>query len=61
MSNVNLATPYCDWDVGDYSIEEYEVRFWCTVKEMIATFSINIFVTVMMMLPMCYTGNMNFK
>ena len=61
MSNVNLATPYSDWDVGDYSIEEYEVRFWCTVKEMIATFSINIFVTVMMMLPMCYTGNMNFK
>ena len=61
LENVNYPTPFSDWDVGDHSIEEYEVRFWCTVKEMIATFSINIFVTVMMMLPMCYTGNMNFK
>ena len=61
MENVNFATPYSDWDIGDHSIEEYEVRFCRTVKEMIATFSVNIIITIMMMLPMCYTGNMNFK
>ena len=56
LDNVNYGTPYSDWDVGDHSIQEYEVRFWCTVKEMIATFTVNIIITAMMMIPMWYTG-----
>ena len=56
LENVNHAAPFSDWDEGDHSIQEYEVRFWCTVKEMIATFTINIIVTAVMMMPMWYTG-----
>ena len=61
FSNVNFASPYSDWDIGDHNIEEYEVRFRQTVWEMIATFTVNIFITAIMTIPMFYTGNMNFK
>ena len=56
LENVNHAAPFSDWEEGDHSIQEYEFRFWHTVKEMIATFTINIIVTGMMMIPMWYTG-----
>ncbi len=58
LENVNFATPFSDWDEGDHSIQEYEVRFWRTVKEMIATFTVNIIVTTMMMIPIWYTGRL---
>ena len=59
LENVNYATPFSDWDEdkGDFpNIKEYKVRFWRTVNEMIATFTVNIIVTAMMMIPMWYTG-----
>ena len=60
LENVNYATPFSDWDEGDFSIQEYKERFWCQTKEMIATFTVNIIVTAMMMIPMCYTGTSSF-
>ena len=57
LENVNYATPFSDWDEADFlNIQEYKIRFRRTVKEMIATFTVNIIVTVMMMIPMWYTG-----
>ena len=57
LENVNHSTPYSDWDNGNHTIQEYKVRFRQTVKEMIATFTVNIIITAMMMIPMCYTGS----
>ena len=56
LENVNYATPFSDWDEGDHSIPEYTARYWRTVKEMFATFTVNILVTGLMMIPMWYTG-----
>ncbi len=56
LDNVNHASPYSDWDVGEHTIEEHKVRFWCTVREMMATFIVNITITAMMMTPIWYTG-----
>ena len=56
LENVNYATPFSDWEEGDHSIQEYEIRYWCTVKEMIATFTVNIIVTAVMTIAMWYTG-----
>ena len=56
LENVNNGSPFSDWDEGDHNIHEYEVRFRRTVWEMIGTFTVNIIVTAMMMIPMWYTG-----
>ena len=56
LENVHYGSPFSDWDEGDHNIHEYEVRFGRTVLEMIATFTVNIIVTAMMMIPMWYTG-----
>ena len=56
IENINYSTPYSDWDAGVHTIQEYEVRFRRTVKEMIATFTVNILVTALMMIPIFYTG-----
>ena len=56
LENVNYATPFSDWDEGDHSIPEFKTRYWSIVKEMFATFTVNILVTAVMMIPMWYTG-----
>ena len=56
LQNVNYAFPYSDWDEGDHSVHEFRARFSATVKEMLATFTINIITTVIMMMPLWYTG-----
>ena len=56
LENVNYAVPFSDWDEGDHTIQEYEIRYWRTVKEMLATFTVNIIVTGIMLIPLYYTG-----
>ena len=56
LENTNFATPYCDWDEGLYSIEAYKVRYRATIKEMVASFALNAFFTLIMMVPLWYTG-----
>ena len=56
LENVNYATPFSDWDEGDHSIKEYKSRYSRTVREMLATFTVNILVTAVMMIPIWYTG-----
>ena len=39
-----------------FSFSLYRARYWRTVKEMIATFTVNIIVTGLMMVPLWFTG-----
>ena len=56
LENLNLATPYSDWDEGYHSVEMFRKRFGATCREMIATFCVNIVSTGMCMVPLWYTG-----
>ena len=56
LENTNFAVPYCDWDEGFYSIEGYKVRYRATIKEMVASFALNACFTLIMMVPLWYTG-----
>ena len=57
IENTNIATPFSDWDDGDHSIQEYTMRFRSTITEMVATFSLNTIITLIMMVPLWFTGN----
>ena len=54
--NLNYASPFCDWDEGDCTIQEFRARFRSTCKEMTVTFCINILFTLMMLVPLWHTG-----
>ena len=56
IENIQNASPYEDWDRGVHSIEEFRRRFRATNIEMAATFCVNILVTGVMTIPLCYTG-----
>ena len=56
IENINYATPFDDWDKGEHSIDEFRKRFRATCIEMAATFCINILSTMVMMIPLWYTG-----
>ena len=58
----HYAQPYSDWDEGESStIPEFRDRFSATVKEMAATFAVNIVVTGLMMIPLWCTGTYNIR
>ena len=56
LQNINYAFPYSDWDEGDHSVQEFRARFSATVREMMATLTINIITTTLMMMPLWYSG-----
>ena len=56
LLNLNYAIPYADWDMGNHTIQEFRARFKATCKEMAATLSVNILITLMMLVPLWYTG-----
>ena len=60
IENLNFATPFCDWDEGDHTILEFRARFRSTCREMIVTFFINIVLTLVMIVPIWYTGEISF-
>ena len=55
LLNMNLAFPYTDWDIGDYSIEHFKQRYRKVNKEMAWCMTINISVSCLMTLPLIYT------
>ena len=59
LLNLNYTTPFSDWDEGIYTIQEFSMRFRATCREMIATFFINILCTLIMLVPLWYTGQFN--
>lgn len=56
LENLNLATPFKDWDDGNHTIAEFRARFKVMCKEMIATFIINFIFTLIMMIPSLFCG-----
>lgn len=55
LLNMNLAFPYTDWDLGDYSTEHFKQRYKKVNKEMSWCMAINTSVSCLMTLPLMYT------
>ena len=60
IQNLSLATPYQDWDENEdeevRTIPEYKRRFRRTNIEMACALSLNILVSLVMLVPLWYTG-----
>ena len=56
LENLNFASPFQDWDDGDYSIQQFRVRASAVRKEMVCTQAINFLASMVMMVPLWYTG-----
>ena len=56
LENLNFASPFRDWDDGDYSIQQFRERASAVRKEMVWTQAINFLATMVMMVPLWYTG-----
>ena len=57
LLSLNLAYPFKDWDFGKFSVEEYKERHKQTNVEMASSLSINILFSLVMVIPLWYTGN----
>ena len=58
IQNLSLATPYKDWDEGVHTVPEYKWRFRRTNIEMACTITLNIVVSLVMLVPLWYTGKL---
>ena len=56
LENLNFASPFRDWDDGDYSIQQFRERASAVRKEMFWTQAINFLASMVMMVPLWYTG-----
>ena len=60
IQNLSLATPYQDWDENEdekvKTIPEYRERFRRTNIEMACCLTLNIVVSLVMLVPLFYTG-----
>ena len=56
ISNINIPTPFRDWDVGDFSVEEHKRRHWRTEMEMGCLFIVNTVFSLALLVPLWYTG-----
>ena len=56
----SLATPYQDWDEGIHTVPEYKRRFRRTNIEMACALTLNIVVSLVMLVPLWYTGKFKF-
>ena len=61
IQNLSLATPYQDWDEGVYAVPEYKERFRRTNIEMACCLSLNIVISLVMLVPLWYTGGFIIK
>ena len=58
IQNLSLATPYQDWDEGVHTVPEYKRRFRRTNIEMACCLTLNILVSLVMLVPLWYTGEL---
>ena len=61
LENLNFASPFRDWDDGDYSIQKFRERASAVRKEMVCTQAINFLASMVMMVPLWYTGILDTK
>ena len=56
ISNINIPSPFRDWDAGDYTVEEHRRRRWNTEVEMGCLFIVNTVFSMALLAPLWYTG-----
>ena len=56
LENLHFATPFKDWDDGDYSVVKFKKRLKYLRVEMLATFVINFCVSLLMLVPLWFCG-----
>ena len=56
VQSLNIATPFEDWDQGKCSLKEYRKRHRHTNIEMAWSLSVNIVCSLVMLVPLWYTG-----
>ena len=60
IENINFSFPYKDWDEGMFTIEEYRRRHENTEIEMLWTFAVNSVFSLVMLVPIWFTGEINY-
>ena len=56
LQNINFAFPWSDWDEGVFSKEEFQRRYTNTETEMLLSCAVNSFFSIIMVLPIWFTG-----
>ena len=56
ISNINIQSPFRDWDAGDFTVEEYRRRRQKTEMEMGCLFIVNTVCSMALLTPLWYTG-----
>ena len=56
ICNINIPSPFQDWDVGDFSVEEHRRRHRRTEREMGCLFIVNTVFSLVLLGPLWYTG-----
>ena len=56
LLSLNIASPFEDWDQGNFSVKEYKQRHRQTNIEMTWSISVNIMFSMIMLIPLYYTG-----
>ena len=56
VQSLNMAFPFEDWDQGKFSVKEYKERQHQTNIEMACSLYINHFFSLVMLVPLWYTG-----
>ena len=67
LENLNFASPFKDWNQwtgfslfgnhGRNTINELRIRYKNVVREMVATFAVNLLFTLILMVPLWHCGN----
>ena len=60
LENLNFASPYKDWDDGYFTAQEFKERARAVRKEVIGTQAIHFISTIVMLVPLWYTGKIEF-
>ena len=60
LLSLNIASPFEDWDQGRFSVKEYKERQRKTNIEMAWGLTVNIVFSLVMMVPVWFTGNYHF-
>ena len=56
LQNINFAFPWSDWDEGVFSKQEFQRRCSDTETEMLLSCAVNSFFSIIMVIPIWFTG-----
>ena len=58
IENLNFSSPFKDWADGDFTTQEFQDRAKAVNKEVIWCQAIQFISTILMLVPLWYTGKM---